>query len=246
MESQNKQFLYVNHQKLEGKEGVRAAAIAKVEETHANFHFLSIPMDGPIVDAIRAVRPIDELKTLIMDSFIQKTNGCALPKSSTISSQKLSLLLNYVQDTWFPGQTVITQTDLEAFWGIFNTVLKHAVIQEFNIDAMNSSCKDNKDRGGTFGTIDEAVRNVLLGVHENPARLQELVFNALAPFMIKLEHILDNPKDPNHHRLGYLISVLNHIAKLTPSQVDTIRQGHAQLCFNVVDQQVPQKSMVPE
>jgi hypothetical protein len=239
MRADGKNFLYVNHQKLDGKEGVRASAIKAIQESHQNFHFLSIPLDGAIVDSIRGSCSIQELKKLIGISFSQGTNGCALPRAANISNVELNALLEHVHTCWFPGVTQFTPETLEAFWGIFNTTLKHYTIKKLGISVMNSSCKDNKDRGGTLGTIDEAVRNVLLGTHNDPDTLRELVYNALAPYMIKLEHILDDPSKPNHHRLGYLISVLNHIATLTPAQIATIQTSHANLCFPVTGQAVP-------
>jgi len=243
MKKRGENFLYVNHQKLEGREGVRAGEIQALEKTYDNYHFLSIPLDGAIVDSIRENRSIYELKTLIHDSFLERKNGCALPVGANISSEDLQALLDHVHECWFPGQTIWTPETLEAFWGIFNTILKHKVIQNLDIDMMNSSCKDNKDRGGTFGTIDEAVRNVLLGDHENPEKLRELVFSALAPYMIKLERILDNREDPNHHRLGFLVSVLNHIAKLDSPQIRNIQRKHHALCFPVLQQEVPKNSL---
>ncbi len=245
MNERGQNFLYVNHQKLEGREGVRANAIAAVQETHENFHFLSIPLDGPIVDLIRnPSRSIDALKNLIHQSFARGINGCRLPPASGFSSHELESLLHHVHSCWFAGKEQFTTQDFEAFWGIFNTTLKHCMIKKLNIHAMNSSCKDNKDRGGTLGTIDEAVRNVLLGHHQDPVRLRELVNNALAPFMIKLEHILDDPSKSNHHRLGYLVSVLNHIATIGQEQVEKIRRFHSKLCFTVTSQEMSPKPRV--
>lgn len=222
---ENKQFLYVNHQKPTGREAERYQAIKGVEKTHENFHFLSIPLDGEIVKQIQNLtQPLSELKQTIIDSFLEGKNGCALPAAlQGDRKQLLEEVLRDVQNDWgFSEAHLQTREGREAFWGIFNTLLKHRICDELNIDAMNSSCKDNKDRGGTLSSIDEAVRNVMLNKHKDPETLRELIYNALSPYMIKLEEIL-NKDTKDGYRLGYLINVLNHIAKLSDEKVGIIQ-----------------------
>lgn len=242
MQQKGKQFLYVNHQKMDGAEGKRAAAIQKIGETRKNFHFMSIPLDGKIPKWIREQKDkeMEDFKTLVVNSFMNNENGCSLPGQAKIIREQLTALLDHVEKDWFVSVSAWETKHYEAFWGIFNTVLKHHVIQKLDIQYMNSACKDNKDRGGTFGTIDEAVRNVLLGRHKDEETLKQLCYSALAPFMIKLEEILNDRSKPDHHRLGYLLSVLEHIATLEHSQVKNIQKKHSSLCFKVDKQEFPQ------
>lgn len=168
-------------------------------------------------------------------------HGCELPRAADIDRETMDGLLNHVHQDWFGGRTDLSVEERKAFWGIFNTVLKHHVMQALKIDFYDSSCKDNKDRGGALGSIDEAVRNVLLAVqgdsasgHRNPERLKALVANALAPYMIKLEHIIDD-------RLGYLLAVLRHIATLSDKQIAQIKREHP---IQILHQEVPQEHIV--
>ncbi len=239
MQEKNEQFLYVNHQKLNGKEAKRVDAIRSIE--HKNFHFMSIPLDGKVTEAIKD-NSISELKDSVINSFMNGENGCVLPKDGM--KETLIALWDHVEKDWFPRKKDWSNIDKEALWGIFNTVLKHYVVKELNIRYMNSACKDNKDRGGTLSTIDEAVRNLLLNRHNNPEALEELLYNALAPFMIKLEEILNNRNKPNEHRLGYLESVLNHIATLTGEQIKTIQENHNKLCCKIIDQTIPKGELI--
>ena len=104
---------------------------------------------------------------MIVQSFVKGENGCMLPKprfgveeshpENINEETALERVVCYVHNVWFASKPVLNRNELEAFWGITQTVLKHVVILELEIDRMCSTCKDNVDRGGTLSTISKAV-----------------------------------------------------------------------------------------
>jgi hypothetical protein len=252
MHQRDENFLYVNHQRVKHstQESNRAYAIKGIEYMpgYENFHFMSVPLDGPITDAIKHGMAIQDFKKMVVESFVRGENGCMLPKPrfgveeanpEAFDETALGRLVSHVHSSWFADQPVLNRNELEAFWGITQTVLKHAVILQLEIDRMCSTCKDNVDRGGTLSTIDEAVRQVLRGEHENREELRQLGFNALHPYVVKLEPILDG--DKKHNRLGFFVHTADHIAKLSSEQVERIQRDHATLYCRVTGQELAPK-----
>lgn len=232
-----KVFLYFNHQRRDGKEGLRTHVIEALQEKYpGTFHCASIPLDGKIIEYLNPENPknhkesesVGAFRNFVVNSFVNKEHGCNLPIiPGGRERQIVEKAFDRVKDLYFDGKPDWTKREVrEAFWGIFNTELKLAIMQELNPDYINSACKDNKDRGGTLGTIDEVILLVKLGQIEDEGKLKAIVYNALAPFIVKYEAILNNPQKPSDHRLGYLIAVLNHIANLKPEQLEKIQKEH--------------------
>ncbi len=238
LENQGKTFVYFNHQRREGKENLRTAAIEALEEKYpGTFYCASIPLDGKIINYLDPkAGNFEALEQLIIESYAKSTNGCRLPPN--ISHDVVKATIDCVKSLYFNGVGPEKKTDREAFWGFFNTELKLAIIEQINPDYINSACKDNKDRGGTLSTIDEAVLNLKLGLRDDQEQLKAILYNALAPYLVKYEPILNNPNKASDHRLGYLITVLNHIASLDDSQVAAIQEDHRN-CSTIVDQKFP-------
>ncbi len=252
MQRRGENFLYVNHQRVKHstQERNRAFTIQGIEfrPGYENFHFMSVPLDGPITDAIKHGIAIQDFKKMVVESFVKGENGCRLPKPrfgvkeanpEAFDATALERLVSHVHSSWFADKPVLNRNELEAFWGITQTVLKHAVILQLEIDRMCSTCKDCVDRGGTLATIDEAVRQVLRGEHENREELRQLGFNALHPYVVKLEPILDG--DKKHNRLGFFVHTADHIAKLSSEQVERIQRDHATLYCRVTGQELAPK-----
>ena len=122
---------------------------------------------------------------------------------------------------------------------VFYHYVKEYVKAKCDIRTTVSSCKDNKDRGNTSASIDEALHNLRLGKDNDPKALYDLYVRSLAPFMIKMEGIIE--KD----RLGLLIEVLNHIAKLSknlsPQQIQELRAYSPIPGFRLMGQSVPRE-----
>ncbi len=232
-----KVFLYVNHQRRDGKEGLRTHVIEALQAKYpGTFHCASIPLDGKIIECLNPENPnkhkesetLEAFRNFVVSSFLNQEHGCNLPIIPRGRERQIvENAFDRVKDLYFDGTPDWAKREVrEAFWGIFNTELKLAIMQELNPDYINSACKDNKDRGGTLGTIDEVILLVKLGQIEDEGKLKAIVYNALAPFIVKYEAILNNPQKPSDHRLGYLIAVLNHIANLKPDQLQKIQENH--------------------
>ena len=169
-----------------------------------------------------------KFKNLVVDCFVNKEHGCNLPIIPGGRERKIvEKTFDRVKDLYFDGKPDWTKKEVrEAFWGIFNTELKLSMMEQFNPDYINSACKDNKDRGGTLSTIDEAILLIKLGQTGDKGKLKAIVYNALAPYIVKYEAILNNPAKASDHRLGYLIAVLDHIGTLSDDQLQQIKEDH--------------------
>ena len=69
--------------------------------------------------------------------------------------------------------------------------------------------------------------------------MRQIGFNALHPYIVKLEPILDG--DKKHNRLGFFVNTVDHIATLNPKQVQQIQQCHAAFYCRVTGQELAPK-----
>jgi hypothetical protein len=242
-------FLYVNHQYMEKEsessnvflsaDNNRGEAIQRLEDSHKEvFHFLSLPLDGPIVQEIHK-NDLSSWKKNLVDILIEERNGFRLPKkfkdaelTHTEKKTAIAKLLNSVQNLYFPGKSMLNKRQRRVLLVIFYSYIKEYFKAEYKISLMASVCKDNKDRGGISACIDEALFTLRLGKEESQQALQDLRLRALAPFMIKYQEIVE-------HRLEVLLDVLDHIAKLEQAQKAIIRAFKVHDYYEVIDQNVP-------
>ncbi len=235
--------LYVNHQKMwrggkldveTNEENHRARQIQDLENTHHNFHFLSLPYDGKIwKDDFFAIRDISQWKTAIVDELIKGAvggTGLQLPKGCSISKDSFLQIADDIHwlyfrekaHRWKDGRIDfrdLTKEERELFLMIFYSYIKEVIQARYGIQVMASPCKDDKDRGNASKGVDEALLNLRSGLENDDAALHRLYIRSLAPFMIKYEGIID-------HRLHPLLAILNHIARLKPEVKGEIRNYH--------------------
>lgn len=237
--------LYVNHQEFhEDKdvaihgEGDRSAAIQGLEAHHANFHFLALPMDG-VIWKKSWLNTVDEqaLKSKLLESLVEGKNGFALPKrvvNDDHFKEKTKEILNHVRALYFDRE-LSTIKDKTAFIMIFYSYLKNYLKNELKIDFIVSACKDNKDRGNASTLVDMIITMMLLHHENDPARLEELFFSALGPFIIKNEKIIQE-------RLDMALCVIQRIANLSDDQKNLIRETFTKVTgLQIVGQSVPKE-----
>ncbi|MGL4348781.1 MAG: hypothetical protein ACRCSV_04930 [Chlamydiales bacterium] len=235
----NQAVLYVNHQNMTSetsREYSRSRAIQNHETTHpTHFFFMALPLDGVMLNY---VEDTDEWKRGLIDSLMQEKNGFRLPvelkkyfykDKDTLEKQFIDLL-DQLHNLYF-GSKPLNHKDQQILLMIFYSYLKDFVKEKYQIQIMVSACKDNKDRGNTSSSIDEAIYNLRLGRENDSNALYDLYIRFFAPFIIKYEHIVPR-------RFKLLLGVLEHITILTDSQKQAIRQFQIN-DFEILDQKVP-------
>lgn len=234
---QTKISLYVNHQTHDesGDSSVhgerdRSKVIQSLEK-HPNFHFLALPMDGPIWrKSSLTTETLSELKFKLINALLDQTHGFALPKNLNLDSTIITELLKKVHRFYFGGVDLTTLADKKTFLMLFYSELKDYVSEMLDVDFLVSACKDNKDRGNASTTVDMMKNLVKLGKENDPEALQEVFFSVLGPYVIKNEAIIEE-------RLDLALLVIEHFAHLSEAQKREIQNNS-----NVVDQVVPKES----
>lgn len=248
LKRKNLSFLYVNHQYMDkvkdtgrflSADNNRAEAIQNLENSHkGTFHFLSLPLDGPVVEDI-GENDLEGWKKKLIHTLIGEKNGCRLPKnfnesslSNTEKVERITKLLNEIQRLYFSGKSDLDKKERRVLLVIFYSYLKEYFKAKYEISVTASVCKDNKDRGGVSACIDEAIFNLQLGKESDQQALHDLYLRALAPFMIKYQEIVS-------YRLKILTDFLDHIAALNEEQKVNIRKFKVQDRYELIDQYVP-------
>jgi hypothetical protein len=221
--------LYVNHQEHDESEEKsihgeidRSKAIQSLEEEYRNFHFLALPLDGPIWknDYLKSVS-IDALKETVISSLNAQSNGFALPKSlhqlEGFDRLPLKQIIDRVHELYFHNDVLSTEAEKKTFLMLFYSELKDHISNQLNVDFLVSACKDNKDRGNASTTVDMMKNLVKLGKEHDPEALRELFFSVLGPFIIKNEPIIEE-------RLELALLVINHFSTMSDAQKKTIRK----------------------
>ncbi|MBX7067347.1 MAG: hypothetical protein K1X28_08960 [Parachlamydiales bacterium] len=240
-----KQTLYVNHQGLADPsswlfpamraEVDRSLAIQSLEKDYKNFHFLSLPMDGPIWKVQN--HDINALKGLLFKSFLSQRDGFAFPsifgKELDVLEKDLNSILDRVHRLYFKGEPIIKTEDKKAFIMLFYSEVKDYFKAKLEIDFIVSACKDNKDRGNASTNVDMMKNLVILGQENDPVRLREAFISVLAPFVIKNEAILTD-------RLNLLLNVVNVLAGLSPAEKEAI-QKESTNGYGLVAQEIPKE-----
>lgn len=235
----NQPVFYVNHQKMideTSAEYGRSRAIQNNETIHPkHFFFMTLPLDGVVLNYVQNT---DQWKKELIDGLMREKNGFRLPnrlkddfaKDKGALEKQFKDLLNQLHNLYFMSKP-LSHTDQRTLLMIFYSYLKDFVKDRYQIQIMVSACKDNKDRGNATASVDEAIYNLRLGREDDSQALYDLYIRALAPFIIKYEHIV--PK-----RLELLTNVLQHISTLTDIQKEAIRQFQVNE-FKILDQRVP-------
>lgn len=249
LKRKNISFLYVNHQYMDKEakqaslflsaDNNRAEAIQNLENSHkGTFHFLSLPLDGPVVKEIQK-NDLEGWKKKLISTLIEEKNGFRLPKkfkeSPLSNTEKLKMItkfFNELQGLYFSGKSDLNKKERRVLLVVFYSYLKAYFKAEYEVGVMASVCKDNKDRGGVSACIDEAIFNLRLGKEDDQQALHDLYLRTLAPFMIKYQEIVD-------YRLEVLIDLLDHIASLNKDQKTNIRKFRVHDRYEIVDQYVP-------
>lgn len=236
-------FLYVNHQYMDGSSlsaaNNRAEIIQGLEETYIkDFHFLSLPFDGPIIDKIDKETLIKWKESLVID-LIKEKNGFKIPKKfkkfSTNKREEVEQLLNKLHELYFPGKSELNKTERRVLLVVFYSYLKEYFKSEYQIRIIASVCKDNKDRGNVSACIDETLFNLRLGKENDPRVLKDLHLRILSPFIFRNEGIVE-------HRLKFLKDLLDHIATLGDKQKEEIRIFEINQQRQIIDQWIPRSN----
>ena len=244
---QDKNLLYVNHQVFSSKptlvgESARSHALVQLEKEHPNFHCLCLPMDGKFwKQSYLEKASVTELKNDLLNALLLETDGFRLPRDLKKRHEKLrahfTKVLDAVHEGYFSNAEEISLKDKWAFNMLFFSEIEDSFIEELNISYMNSSCKDDKDRGNAR-KIGNAIKNaMLLGKENDPKTLEEIFILALAPFIIKNEEIIE-------HRLEMGLALIDLVARLTNEQKGAIRNDPLIGC-KLLDQQIP-KDFAPQ
>ena len=235
--------LYVNHQEhgedenhtVHG-EADRSRAIQQLENDHPNFHFLALPLDGPLwkktyLDTVS----ITQLKEALFNSLSRQENGFGLPRAfnhlAEPHAQGIEELLGRVHSLYFNNADLNSSAQKKTFMMLFYSELKDYTKKFLDIDFLVSACKDNKDRGNASTTVDMMKNLVKLGKENDPEALRELFFSVLAPFIIKNEEII-------HERLELALHVIEHFSLMSEAQKQSIRGDSF---YTIKDQIVPKE-----
>jgi hypothetical protein len=244
-----KQTLYVNHQEYDERgshavhgEIARSNALRNLEKLHSNFHFLALPLDGPLWSGAYLEKAnAEELKKDLHQSLCFQEKGFGLPHAlleKDLLSPKIKEILDQVHDLYFNRQELASIEKKKAFIMLFYSELKDYMKTELKIDFIVSACKDNKDRGLASTLVDMAKNLLKLSLDNDPERLRELFFSALGPFIIKNENIIEE-------RLKLALHVLEHFATLDPMQKQKIREAVPASGFQILEQAVPKEETGP-
>ena len=234
--SKSKNFLYINHQRnlLSTKiqaEQRRSEVIHNLENQHENFYFLSLPFDGPVIKEMDKGTD-EEWMRKIIHSLVTGKDGFCMPAKMAKSFYALTDIASKIRKLYFnPSEKI----DRRVFLMLFYHYIKEYVQAECDIDTKVSACKDNKDRGNTSATIDEALYNLRLNKDKERESLRDLYVRALASYSIKFEGVIVK------NRLDFLADLLKHMTKLTDSQRSQIQQYHPVPNFKIAAQEIPRE-----
>lgn len=237
-QEKNKKVLYVNHQNMcqqNSAEYNRSKAIQDLQKDYPNtFIFMTMPFDGPLLKKTSEGTLTDWIQSLLY-AFEESVNGVYFPKKLYDQTQ-FQQLANQILNLFFRSKTDLNAIEWTTFVLLFYSYVKEIVKAKYQIDAMVTACKDNKDRGNVSAGVDEALFTLRLGREENPQALNNLYIKTLAPFIIKYEEILP-------HRLNLLLNVLHHLEELNEQQKEAIRNYSPIENFEVLDHKVDRETV---
>ncbi|HEX2582545.1 MAG TPA: hypothetical protein VHL30_00320, partial [Chlamydiales bacterium] len=244
-----KQTLYTDLQEYDESgnhpvhgEIARSRAIRKLEESHPNFHFLALPLDGPFwSNTYLETKDIRTLKHELCQSILLQEKGFGLPQALVNDPglpQKIGALLNQVHTLYFDQQELPSVEKKKVFMMLFYSELKDYLKAKLEIDFIVSACKDAKDRAPATMLVDMAKNLLKLGLENDPERLRELFFSALGPFIIKNESIISS-------RLELALQVLDHFAEFNELKKQQIRDTEPASEFRIANQWVPKEEVSP-
>ncbi len=220
LETKHKNLLYVNHQTKKGgleggAETRRRNAITALQGPHENFQVLSLPMDGVLWDkpSINRDAFIDQLVTAVT----REQHGFALPSKLVRSNlpQKCGDIADHVKVSFFQDEAPWTIDTQREFLLLFYSAFKDYLSVQLEIDVMNVTCKDDKDRGNASKLVDLVRRAYLSGQDLDPDTQRAIFFAAINPFVIKNESIIERG------RLKVALDVMRRMSPL----LDTTRQS---------------------
>ena len=230
LEAQNQRLLYTNFQTKSGAdpdgqaETNRSAALSQLQSEHPNFYFLSLPMDGPLWTHASS----SQAEFIASLTQMQASNGFKLPRHNTnpqpiLTQEQTQQIAQYISNFFFPREGHWTITEQRQFLLLFHSALQDWFCSALNIDVMNATCKDDKDRGNISKLTTLLFRALILGRQNDPQVLQSIFFAALGPFIIKNEPII------MPGRLEVFLHLLERVAHFKPSHWETLAERHSQV-----------------
>ncbi len=219
--------LYVNHPKANSTswitpEADRSRAVQNLEGDYFNFHFLALPMDGPLWD----LASVDLLKKELCASLVSQKNGFAIPQKikGEDLQQGTAAILDRVHANYFQGGPLDSADLRRAFILLFYSEIKDYLKGRLGVDFMV-----NVDGHGC-AAVDMAKNLVKLGREKDSVRLRELFMLALAPFLMNQGAIC----------LDEALRAMRVLAGLTEEQREVIRKEDVTQ-YDLTDQTVPQE-----